>query len=287
MKLGKTFLTIIALLGTVTACATNNNNSLITQNPSGRPEGVFFDSSMQNTNGKISSGCMNMGWTVVSPDKNQVICEIKLNLGKSILAQLAIGNKYSTTPRQFIRFSLAQIGSDVRVQASSWIETQMSFGQVSRAPVDQTVKQINELQSVLWKFGAMPVKGATYIAKLKNDSNPHAYIGVSLMHKAFERKTLVYVFGVFSGSPAEISGIIKCDIIKSLNGKTFPDEKGLIDIAKSLSPGKAYPIKILRDKKILDMSITPISADAAKKLPATRFSLDPTNNYGCSFSNLQ
>ena len=52
-----------------------------------------------------------------------------MNRGQRILGQFLLGNSYSTTPRRFIRFNIAEIDDISRIQTNSWVELQMAFGQ--------------------------------------------------------------------------------------------------------------------------------------------------------------
>lgn len=66
---------------------------------------------------------------------------------------MAVGNSYSTTPQQKIRFIAYRTGSDVKVTAQQWIEIQMAFGQVRTQELNAN-NQINELQNYLFSLGA-------------------------------------------------------------------------------------------------------------------------------------
>ncbi len=124
----------------------------IAQTSSGRPEAVFRSTGVSDVQGKISQGCMNAGLVIYDASANQVVCGKTMEGGDAILAQLLIGNSYSTTPERRIRFTLAKVGSNVRVQAFQWYETQMAFGQVNRSELNSG-KQFNEVQRFLYNIG--------------------------------------------------------------------------------------------------------------------------------------
>ncbi|HAU8242088.1 TPA: hypothetical protein I8298_004360 [Citrobacter freundii] len=48
------------------------------------------------------------------------------------MAQLMVGNAYSTPAKSKLRFSISKVGNDVKVWADPWIESQMPGGQVNK-----------------------------------------------------------------------------------------------------------------------------------------------------------
>lgn len=80
-----------------------------------------------------------------------------------------------------------------------------------------------------------------------------AFLGINY---DFVPQVGVRVFQVVPGTPAEISGIKRGDIIRQIDGL---DVLLLEDIARSIKvkrPGDAIRLKILRNKKILEVSAT-------------------------------
>jgi hypothetical protein len=95
---------------------------------------------------------MDRRGVVIAQDANQLLCQKELPPGDAILAQLLIGNQYSTTPVLKVRFSAAQIASQTRVQVYSWIETQMAFGQVQTSEVNSN-QNFNNIEQMLVQLG--------------------------------------------------------------------------------------------------------------------------------------
>jgi len=164
---------------------------------------------------------MDAGMQVTSSSDNQVTCESQMNMTQSVLTQMAIGNSYSTTPRQFVQVSLAQIGEDVRTQATSWVETQMAFGQVNRMQTDQSNKQKNDLQRFLFGAGGVPADSAVvsdqkylmgFMSFDWNDTTAETYDG-----DFGGRPHGVYISEVTPGLPAELSGLQVCDRLVSID----------------------------------------------------------------------
>ena len=90
---------------------------------------------------------------VIESSPNQVICGTTMKGGNAVLAQMAIGNSYSTTPQRKIRFTIYKIETNVKVTAQEWIETQMAFGQVQTSELKSN-NQINSVQNFLFALGA-------------------------------------------------------------------------------------------------------------------------------------
>lgn len=141
---------VLALM--LSACATTPPVQRLIDTPSGRPEAVFSNSSPDQVQSKLASGCMDRGMLVVSSSQNQVQCEIQLNAMQSALLQVMIGNSYSTPPRQYVRFVITPTGAGARVQAQMWAETQMAFGQMRQAELNSN-EQFNSVQSFLFDIG--------------------------------------------------------------------------------------------------------------------------------------
>ncbi len=88
-----------------------------------------------------------------------------------------------------------------------------------------------------------------------------AFLGINY---DFVPQVGVRVFQVVPGTPAEISGIRRGDIIKQIDGL---DVLLLEDIARSIAakqPGDTIRLKILRNKKILEVSATLIARPPEK-----------------------
>ena len=77
---------------------------------------------------------MNQNWTVANQSSNQVTCQVPMNFGKQLLADVFFGSRYSTPSVSYVQFNIAQIGDDVRVQGHAWLENQSAFGQVRQSP---------------------------------------------------------------------------------------------------------------------------------------------------------
>lgn len=145
----KTAFAISALA--LSSCAVSQ--PAVKQTQSGHPEGVFKNESLEVVKGKLIEACGARSWTVFEAGSNQVVCGKTMEGGSAILTQLAIGNSYSTTPQQKIRFTVFQLNADVKVTSYQWVETQMAFGQTKTQELNSTA-QNNSVQNMLFQIGA-------------------------------------------------------------------------------------------------------------------------------------
>src|SRR5690606_11021210 len=110
---------------------------------------------------KLANGCLDSGMVVMDQSDRQVTCEINVDDISSVFSQLLLGNSYSTPPRQFIKFNMTSIDDGTRVQANSWIETQLALGQVRRMPLNNDDHQ-NGMMAFMQKAGADWLPGTTF-----------------------------------------------------------------------------------------------------------------------------
>lgn len=127
--------------------------------PSGRPEVVFATRNTASIAEKITARCAVKGLLIRKTSPNEVICGGTMSGGDAMLAQLAIGNSYSTTPEQFIRFTIFIVNAQTRVQTYQWIETQTAFGQTNKLELNSG-KHFNNTLKALIALGGTPVTSA-------------------------------------------------------------------------------------------------------------------------------
>ena len=103
--------------------------------------------------GDLTLRTISQGLSIYESGTNHVICGKVLSGKDAVIASLAIGNRYSTTPERRERFNIFQHSDDIKVTAQEWIETQMAFGQMQRQPLDSN-NQKNSIQNFLYSLGA-------------------------------------------------------------------------------------------------------------------------------------
>lgn len=97
-------------------------------------DATFQNTTVADVTGRIAGGCMNNNWTVTNQTTNQVTCQVPMNFGKQLLAEMLMGSSYSTQTNSYVQFNVAQIGPDVRAQGRAWLENQSAFGQTRQQP---------------------------------------------------------------------------------------------------------------------------------------------------------
>lgn len=120
------------------------------------PPQAYFAMSPRDVAAKLSGMCMDAGLSVMGADDRQVLCAKEVSGFKGALTQMLIGNSYSTTPTDNIRFQLIPWNEGTRTQVSEWLETQMAFGQVRRVPITGG-KATNQWLTVLYRLGGTTV----------------------------------------------------------------------------------------------------------------------------------
>jgi len=126
-------------------CATGNK---MTKTESGRPEATITGASQEAVQAEIFSLCNRKAAAIRSSTINEVVCTKTMEGGDAMIAQLLIGNSYSSTPTVSARFTIWKAGNDVRVSAYQWIETQMAFGQMRTQELN-SAEAFNNLQREL------------------------------------------------------------------------------------------------------------------------------------------
>jgi hypothetical protein len=210
--------------------------------PSGRAEMVFPYTSLTDAVNAVQSKCMDKGWMVTQQTNNQVICEVPMGMWQSAFTQMMIGNSYSTTPKQFVRFSLAEVGGNTRVQVQGWAETQMAFGQVQQHQYTDDTSYDNYM-GFLFESGAQLPVGSSF--------NGTAYLGMDFEPASWTNgKKQAYgerVKNIIERSPGYRMGLRDGDVIAKINGKTFKDQSGIRKLLDKQKVGNPINVTVIRD----------------------------------------
>lgn len=221
--------------------------------PSGAAEMLFPDRPPVVV-GSLSSKCIDAHWTVTSSTATELVCEAPMNFGQSLLGTLAMGNSYSTPPRRFFRFNVAEINGISRVQASGWMELQMAFGQMRRTDFSGPEFQNNVLGFMAAAGGKYPT-GTTF--------PNHVVMGVALEDGPIAGG--LHVKSIDPGSSADKAGVRVGDVITSIAGKHFKNVNQILDADAKAAETSTYPIELTRDghsmKLVLDRAFRPPFAE--------------------------
>ncbi|MEB0092241.1 hypothetical protein RHM65_01460 [Pseudomonas sp. CCI4.2] len=135
----------------LTGCASEPPK--VRETVSGKPEGVFRNTSVEDARYAIINQCANKGLSVEESTGNQVVCSKEMEGSQAIATQVVLGNSYSTTPQVKARFVFAKKGTDTRVICYAWYETVMALGQVKTMEASSNT-DFNGLMSFLSNAGA-------------------------------------------------------------------------------------------------------------------------------------
>lgn len=241
MKLVNTALLVGALLVAPSAFA----GKFFAVTPSGKAE-ANFSGSAEETSNAIASKCMDATWSVVKTSEQEVVCESPLTTGRQLLAQMAMGNAYSTPPRRFFKFNIVEMGGISRVQSGGWIETQMPFGQVQKVDLagpDFHNSMINFLQS---SGGKLPI-GTTF--------PNHAVMGFDAAMAMSGKYVVIQVTSVNPHTAAERAGILPNDTVTSIAGRKFKNIEEYYEAIERAAQTSTYPIEILRNSEKMTLTV--------------------------------
>lgn len=207
--------------------------------PSGAAEMVFA-SAQQPTVSALSSKCIDARWTVITSSPAEVVCEAPMSMGQSVLGQVLMGNSYSTPPRRFFRFNVAEVNGVSRVQASGWMELQMAFGQTRRTDFSGP-----EFQNGIFNF--MGAAGGKFPAGTTFPN--HVVLGFQAGDVVMGSYHGMRIDELVEGSAAARAGLQVGDVVTSVNGKRFKDSGDYLDATAQAATKATYTVDYLRDGK--------------------------------------
>lgn len=137
---------VLTIMVILSGCA--NQEPLHKQTASGKPEGIYSGVSKVAVKDSLVRFCNNNGFMVYESNDSSVICGKQREGGSAVLTQALIGNSYSTTPVDKVRFTIASEEKNTKVWADMWVETQMAMGQTQQMPLTDNQSK-NFIQYVL------------------------------------------------------------------------------------------------------------------------------------------
>jgi hypothetical protein len=128
---------------------------------------------------------------------------------RGAIAQLALGNSYSTTPQIELKVTLAKLVESIQITGFIAVSTQMPGGQVRQQDMSTDARWVRDVQGLLSEIDAVYRASAPAVHAF-----PKRSIGV-----VFESSSLgAVLIEVVSGGPAERAGLTKGDEITHING---------------------------------------------------------------------
>jgi hypothetical protein len=213
--------------------------------PSGAAEMIFADRPAAVV-GQLSSKCIDARWTVIASGPNELVCEAPMNFGQAVLGQLLMGNSYSTPPRRFFRFNIAEVEGVSRVQASGWMELQMAFGQVRRTDFAGPEFH-NSILTFLGSAGGRYPVGTTF--------PHHVMMGVEIEDVPDAGYVSLRVKSVMPDGAAAQAGLQVGDRITKIAKKRFKTGDDYLDATAKAAKTEAYPVEYVRDGRVIVASL--------------------------------
>lgn len=214
--------------------------------PSGMTE-MLFAEKPPTVVGKLSSRCIDLKWIVTSSSASEVVCESPLSTGQSILGQVLMGNSYSTPPRRYFRFNVAEVNGVSRVQAAGWMQLQMAFGQIQRTDFSGPEFHNGMINFMGSAGGKLPV-GTTF--------PNHAVIGVDTETITQGKYRLPRITKIYPGSAAEKAGLHIGDVLTNVAGEKIKNyDEDALDAAARAAKTSTYQVELYRNGKQMKMTL--------------------------------
>lgn len=135
-------------------------------------------------------------------------------------------------------------GEVIGVNAMIYTPNQGSIGLGFAIPINRVKSIVDELK----KHGKIEREFWTGLEIQVVDARIARYFGL-------ERAEGVIISDVKRGSPADRAGFKVGDIVQSINGEKVMDDKAMISIVNDFKIGDVLRIKVMREKKILELDL--------------------------------
>ncbi len=123
----------------------------IAKTVSGRPEVTIHSENTDLVKSAVINEMQILGFLLSDDSKYRLVFTKQMEGGQAMMAQLALGNSYSTTPVAEVSYNITKIKSQIKVVGFSSMSTQMAFGQVNRYDMENNNVWFNNIQSLLQK----------------------------------------------------------------------------------------------------------------------------------------
>ncbi|MCD1589821.1 SHOCT domain-containing protein [Qipengyuania citrea] len=203
--------------------------------PNGRAE-MMFDVAAIETADLLAGACMSSNWVIKDQSPQQVLCEAPATFGQSLMANLMMGNSYSTPPRLYYRFSIVQMSSETRVQANGWMGLQSAFGQ--NREMDTNLKGFhNNAMDMMRAAGGRYPEGTSF--------PNHAYVGSGFSYTETPKKGLM-LNSLESDGPFALAGLTEGDVVTRIAGERWKSFDDFYDGLHKAIASDAYEVEFYR-----------------------------------------
>jgi len=163
------------------------------------------------------------------------------------MGQMLMGNSYSTPPRRYFRFNVAEVNGVSRVQAAGWMQLQMAFGQIQRTDFSGPEFHNGMMNFMGSAGGKLPV-GTTF--------PNHVVMGVDTETIIQGKYRLPRVTKVYSGSAAERADLRVGDVLTNVAGERIKNyDEDALDAAARATKAATYQVELYRDGKPMTVTL--------------------------------
>lgn len=164
---GRTF-GIALMLALLAACS---SAPLLKETGSGKAEARMPNVTPEKFRSAVAYSCSSHGATITS-DEFSVTCSARATGARAGLAQVMLGNRFSSHPFEKIRYTITPLPEGgIFVVADAWLEMGMGFGEVKRVPNNNTELR-NQQQRMLDEIArATDGDGGSTVAATTASSN--------------------------------------------------------------------------------------------------------------------
>lgn len=209
--------------------------------PNGRAE-MMFDVPAIETSDLLAGACMSSNWVIKDQSPQQVLCEAPPTFGQSFMANLMMGNSYSTPPRLYYRFSIVQMSSETRVQANGWMGLQSAFGQ--NREMETNLKGFhNNAMDMMRSAGGRYPEGTSF--------PNHAYVGSGFAYVESPKKGLQLAEVDLEG-PFALAGLVEGDVVTRVAGERWKTFDDFYDGLHKAIDGDTYEVEFYRGNEKME-----------------------------------
>lgn len=213
--------------------------------PNGRAEAVF-DVPAQQTSDLLAGACMNANWVIKDQNPSQVVCEAPATFGQSLMANLLMGNNYSTPPRLYYRFSIAEMTNESRVQANGWMGLQTAFGQNREMDTNVDGFHNNAMDMMIFAAGGRYPVGTEF--------PNHVTIGSGFRIVEEPRQGFL-LSNVDENGPFYRAGIRDGDLVTRIAGDRWKTWNDFYDGLHKAAKKPSYEVEFYRDGKKMELMV--------------------------------
>ena len=147
MTIARQFCITILFFALLSGCAMPPKR--VAETSSGRPEVTINTTDLDLVKSEIINQMQSGNFFLQDDSKYRLLFTKEMEGGQAVMAQMLVGNSYSTTPVAEIAFNLSKQGNSIKVIEFSSFSTQMAFGQVNRQDMKGNNAWFNDFYNIL------------------------------------------------------------------------------------------------------------------------------------------